>query len=134
MIICCADSFSHTVGISPLTTKICQASQVKCVQSQPFERYDGTMALYSRSLAHQSRATNEIHNLLQAYPDGVTVRKLMQDNEERLKSPDSVLAAIDLLVEEGKAKREQSTGHDHYLDSIKVYPLNEIAQRGADGG
>jgi hypothetical protein len=85
------------------------------------------MALYSRSLAHQSRATNEIHNLLQAYPDGVTVRKLMQDNDERLKDPRPVLAAIELLIEEGKAKQEKSTGHEHYLDSITVYPV--VAQK-----
>jgi hypothetical protein len=58
----------------------------------------------------------------------------MQDNEERLKSADSVLAAIDLLVEEGKAKREQLGWHEHHLDSIKVYPVNERTGKGADGG
>lgn len=80
------------------------------------------MALYSRSIAHQARATDQIYRLLQTYANGVTVRKLMQDNEEFLKAPNSVLASIDLLVEEGKIRREQSHGHAHYLDSVSVYP------------
>jgi hypothetical protein len=46
-------------------------------------------------------ATDEVYGYVLAYPDGITVRKLMQDHE-RLKDPNSVLAAIDLLREEGE--------------------------------
>jgi galactokinase len=87
------------------------------------------MALYSRLLAHQARATDEIHNMLQAYPDGVTVGQLMRDNHERLKDPNSVLAAIDLLVEESKAKREQLGWHENHLDSVKIYLLDQKRAR-----
>ena len=77
------------------------------------------MSKYLRSIAHQSRATDEIYCLLQPYEDGVTVRQLMRDNE--MKDANTVLAALDLLVEEGKIRRETSKGHKDHLDGIKVY-------------
>lgn len=81
------------------------------------------MALYSRLIPHQKRAADQIHSMILRYPDGVTVRTLMKDNSEFLKDPNSVLAAIDLLVKEGKIREERSTGHEHHLDSVKVFPI-----------
>jgi hypothetical protein len=80
------------------------------------------MALYSRAVAHESRAADEIYGFISAYYAGVTVRKLMSDHPDRLKDSNSVLAAIDLLTEEGKIGRQISPGQDHSLDSIRVWP------------
>lgn len=81
------------------------------------------MALYSRMMAHESRASDEVFSYLRAYPDGVTVRELMRDHQNRLKDTNTVLAAIDLLEEEGKIRQEKSPGQEHYLDSVKVWPV-----------
>lgn len=81
------------------------------------------MAQYSRLVPNQSRSTNEIHALILHYRDGVTLKKLMQDNSECLKDASSVIAAIGLLEEEGKVRVERSTGHHDYRDSLTVYPL-----------
>jgi hypothetical protein len=86
------------------------------------------MAYYSRDISHQARAADQIEALLLAYPydrrlAGITVKELMRDHPDRLKSAVSVIAAIDLLTEEEKVVREKSTGHPNFLDSIKVYPL-----------
>lgn len=81
------------------------------------------MALYSRLLPDQARATNLVHTLLEAYRE-VTVGQLMRDNNEFLKDTSSVLAAIDLLQEEKKVRLEKFYVHpDKYLDGIKVYCL-----------
>jgi hypothetical protein len=86
------------------------------------------MAYYSRSISHQDRATDEVHALLLAYPtirqlEGITVKELLWDHPDRLKCDISVIAAVDLLTEEGKVNRVKSTGHPHPYDSIRIYPL-----------
>jgi hypothetical protein len=81
------------------------------------------MAHYSRSIAHQSRAADTVYSLIRPYSFGVTVRQLMSEHSDRLKDANSVLAAIDLLAEEGKVLREKSFPKPHYLDAIKVYPI-----------
>lgn len=78
------------------------------------------MSGYSRSIPQQSRAADQICVFVQTYPDGVTIRRLMADNAEYLKDANSVLAAVDLLVEEGKVIRETHPGQEHYLDSIRI--------------
>ncbi len=86
------------------------------------------MAYYSRKISHQSRATDQVHSVLSAYPlqrqlDGITVKELLCEHPERLKSDIGVIAAVDLLTEEGKVRREKSTGHAHPYDSIRVFPI-----------
>ena len=86
------------------------------------------MAHYSRLISHQARATDQVHALLLDYPvirqlEGITVKELLRDHPEQLKSAVAVIAAVDLLIEEGKVIREKSTGHAHPFDSIRVYPL-----------
>jgi hypothetical protein len=85
------------------------------------------MAHYSRNISHQARATDEVDALLLAYPpirklEGITIKELLRDHPGRLKSDISVIAAVDLLTEEGKVRREKSTGHQHPYDSIRIYP------------
>jgi len=53
--------------------------------------------MYSRSVAHQSRAVDEVHGMIEKYECRVTLGQLMRDNPERLKDPGSVYAAIKLL-------------------------------------
>ena len=86
------------------------------------------MAHYSRNISYQARATEEVHALLLAYPpirqlEGITVKELLCDHPDHLKSDIGVIAAADLLTEEGKVRREKSTGHQHPYDSIRIYPL-----------
>jgi hypothetical protein len=78
------------------------------------------MAHYSRNVAHESRATDEVYSLIQGYPNGVTLNQLMSDNPDRLKDVRSVLAAIDLLTEEGKVRREVTPGKQDWRDGITV--------------
>ncbi len=85
------------------------------------------MALYSRTISHESRAADYIQALLLSYPperqaQGITVKELLRDYPNQLKSDISVLAALDLLTEERKVVREKSTGHAHPYDSIRIYP------------
>jgi hypothetical protein len=92
------------------------------------------MAHYSRNISHQARAADQIQALLLAYPytrqlEGITVKELMRDHADRLKSVVGVIAAIDLLTEEEKVIREKSTGHQNFLDSIRVYPAGGSAFR-----
>jgi len=86
------------------------------------------MAHYSRNIAHESRAADQVLAKLLSYPlkrqvQGVTVKKLLRDHPDQLKSDISVIAALDLLTEEGKVIREKSTGHAHPYDSIRLYPV-----------
>lgn len=81
------------------------------------------MALYSRDVSHEARATDAVHTFILRYPNGVTLRQLMNDNSNSLKDANSVIAAIDLLQEEKKIRVEKSVGHAHHHDSIKVCPL-----------
>ena len=86
------------------------------------------MAYYSRTISHQARATDEVHAVLLAYPptrqaEGITVKNLLWDHPARLKSDIAVIAALDLLTEEGKVMRVKSTGHPHPYDSIRIFPL-----------
>jgi hypothetical protein len=65
--------------------------------------------------------------LLMSYPlerslAGITVNELFRDHPGRLKHVPSVLAAIYLLEKEWQVQVERSTGHENYLDSIRVYP------------
>jgi hypothetical protein len=53
------------------------------------------MAGFSRSNPDEARS-------LQSYKDGVTFEQLMEDHKERFKDGNSILAAIDLLIREGK--------------------------------
>jgi hypothetical protein len=85
------------------------------------------MAHYSRSISHQSLAADEVQALLFSYPIGrqaigITIKELLRDYPERLKSDISVIAAVDLLTEEGKVLRQKSTGHAHPYDSIRIFP------------
>ena len=86
------------------------------------------MALYSRSRPEQARAADEIEALLLAYPyirqvEGITVWELMRDHPNRLKSAIGVLAAIGLLTEERRVRREMFPGQQNCLEMIRVYPL-----------
>jgi hypothetical protein len=60
------------------------------------------MVGFSRSNPDEARATDEVATALQSYRDGTTFEKLMQDHKERFKDGSSILAAIDLLIQEGK--------------------------------
>jgi hypothetical protein len=89
------------------------------------------MAHYSREIPHQSRAADQVLALLLAYPharrvgEGITVRELLRDHPEQLKSAASVIAALDLLTEEGQVIREKSKGHAHPYDSIRIYAVSD---------
>ena len=76
---------------------------------------------YSRNIPHESRATDAVFTLLLNYPDGTTVRRLMADNADKLKDPNTVLAAIEVLQEEGKIYKQVAPGQEHHLNSIKVW-------------
>jgi hypothetical protein len=54
---------------------------------------------------------------------GITVTELLKDHPEELRSDISVIAAVDLLAEEGKVMRETSTDHPHSYDSLRIFPL-----------
>src|SRR5689334_1605405 len=79
------------------------------------------MALYSRSVPHESRAADEVQNAVQRYPQGVTFEDLMQGNPHRLQDRSSVLAAIELLIEEGKLKTDRPWSGKGLLDDVKLY-------------
>lgn len=79
------------------------------------------MALYSRSIPHQSRAADEVQNIVQRYSQGVTFKELMRGNPHRLKDESSVLAAIELLIEEGKLKTDTPWSGKGFLDAVKLY-------------
>jgi predicted ATPase len=79
------------------------------------------MALYSRSVPHESRAADEVQNVVQRYPQGVTFEDLMRGNPHRLKDRNSVLAAIELLIEEGKLKTDMPWSGKGFLDDVKLY-------------
>jgi predicted ATPase len=79
------------------------------------------MANYSRSIPHQSRAADEVHDIVQRYPKGVTFEDLMRSNSKRFKDRNSVLAAIELLIEEGKITSEKPWGGKGFLDEVKLY-------------
>lgn len=76
------------------------------------------MSGYRSSIPSHARAADNVYALLLEYPNGVTVRKLMEDHSGRLKDANSVLAAIDLLEKEKKVKRVVTPGKAHHLDSI----------------
>src|ERR1700761_6438139 len=88
------------------------------------------MALYSRSIPHQSRAADEIQKLVRQYSQGVTVNELMRSNPDRLKDASSVLAAIELLIEEGKLKSNEPWGGKGFLDEVKLYVPSQISAAG----
>jgi hypothetical protein len=86
------------------------------------------MAYYSRDISYQARATDQVESVLRTYPfdrqlHGITVKELLWEHSDRLKSDIAVIAAVDLLTEEGKVRREKSTGHAHPYDSIRIFPL-----------
>jgi len=62
------------------------------------------MALYSRKVAHQSRATDEVLALVCGYENGVSLKQLMHDNPKRLRDAGAVYCCIQLLLEEGKIR------------------------------
>jgi len=85
------------------------------------------MAAYSRLLSWEARATDEVLALLINYSaerrvQGITVKELVRDYPNRLKDYRSVIAAVDLLSDEGRVLVERSSGHNHALDSIRIYP------------
>jgi hypothetical protein len=82
---------------------------------------------YSRLIAPQSRATDEVHALLLSYSrlhqmEGITLRELLTDYSEQLKSTDTVIAAVNLLAEESKVVYKKSRGHSDPRNSIRIYP------------
>ncbi|HXB22241.1 MAG TPA: AAA family ATPase [Candidatus Solibacter sp.] len=79
------------------------------------------MADYSRSVSHHSRAADKIQAIVQRYPEGVTFEELMRDKQECLKDRNSVLAAIRLLIEEGKIQSERPWSGEGFLDDVKLY-------------
>jgi hypothetical protein len=86
------------------------------------------MAHYTRSTPHQARASDQVQALLSAYPSarqeyGITVKEFLWEHPDQLKCAASVIAAIDLLTEEGKVIREKSIGHQHPFDGIRIFPL-----------
>lgn len=84
------------------------------------------MALYSRLVPSQARTTDQVLALLMNYPAerrvlGVTVGDVMRDHSDRLTNPSSVLAAVDLLSEEGIVSVEKHTGLNDYRDATRIY-------------
>lgn len=60
------------------------------------------MALYSRSVAHQSRGADYVFALICGYENGVSLKQLMHDHPERLRDAGAVWCCIQLLLEEGR--------------------------------
>src|SRR5882724_6093453 len=82
------------------------------------EAENDKMALYSRSVPHESRAADDVQRTVQRYPDGVTFEELMRDNPQKDRS--SILAAIELLIEEGKIKSNRPWSGKGFLDEVKL--------------
>jgi hypothetical protein len=92
------------------------------------------MALYSRFIASQARAADQVTAALINYPlerriEGITVGDLGRDYPKHFGNAGSVTAALDLLCEEGKLQEERTGGHSDVRDVIKVYPPVEIQIR-----
>lgn len=79
------------------------------------------MANYSRSIASQSRDADLLEDLIQRYPSGVTFEDLMRGNKKRLKDRSAALAAIELLLKEGKLKSDRPWSGPGFLDQVKLH-------------
>jgi hypothetical protein len=84
------------------------------------------MSFFSRNVDSDDRATHAVHIALLSYSPalqiaGISVADLLRDHKERLPDVDSILAAIDLLAEEGKIIRDTSGKGDLY-ERTRVFP------------
>src|SRR5258708_90994 len=89
------------------------------------------MAIYSRSVPSQSRTADKVQRIIQRYPEGVTFEELMRNNPEHLKNRSSVLAAIELLIDQEKIKSKRPWAGESFLEEVKLYvpasaPLVEV--------
>jgi hypothetical protein len=81
------------------------------------------MGQYSRLEPSEAEGADLVHALVLRHPEGITAGRLMRNYKDRLKDYRSILAAAELLADEGKVRVEKSGGHEDVLDVTKIYPL-----------
>jgi hypothetical protein len=79
------------------------------------------VALYRRSSPQESRAADKVYELISTHRNGVTFYDLMQDHPNEISDNSSVLAAIDLLREEGKVFSIEPWEGLGYLNQVKLF-------------
>jgi hypothetical protein len=67
---------------------------------------------YGRQIPNQSRAADNILEIISTYPEGVTVDDMVKSHKVDLSS---ALAAIDLLFHEGKLSSDEPWREGRYL-------------------
>lgn len=86
------------------------------------------MSGFLRTLPQHARVADLVEGLLRSYPlelqlIGITVQDLLRDHQDQIKDASSVIAALDLLAEEGKIRKETTTGHADLFAGIRAYPI-----------
>ena len=79
------------------------------------------MALYSRDSPQESRAADKVLVLISGHPNGVTFIDLIHRHRDEISDWSSVLAAIDLLREEGKVITDEPWQGRGYLETVRLY-------------
>jgi hypothetical protein len=86
------------------------------------------MSVFLRSLPQDARATDLVEGLLRSYPlkrqlVGITVQDLLRDHQDQITDASSVIAAMDLLADEGNIRLGRSNGHTDVFESNRAYVL-----------
>lgn len=86
------------------------------------------MSGFVGTLPQHRRAADQVEGLLRSYPLerqllGITVQDLLRDHQDQITDASSVIAALELLVGEGKIRLDRSTGHPDPFAGIRAYPI-----------
>jgi hypothetical protein len=90
--------------------------------------YHSRMSGFLRSLPQDARATDLVEALLRSYPPerqlaGITVQDLLHDHQDQITDASSVIAAMDLLADEGNIRLGRSNSRTDVFASIRAYVL-----------
>jgi hypothetical protein len=90
--------------------------------------YHYRMSGFLRSLPQDARATDLVEDLLRSYPlkqqmVGITVQDLMRDHQNQITERTSLIAAMELLADEGSIRLGRSKGHADVFEIVRAYVL-----------